>query len=146
MTAAGTTQGVAVILVDAHGRLLLHLRDDKEGIAMPGTWSIPGGAVEGDESSLAAAVRELREETGREVARLNPFASVPWGDRHLVHIFCGGAPFSEDEIVIGEGQAFRFFSWDEVRALHPVSPFALPVLAAFVASPLYDRCRRDAGG
>lgn len=32
----------------------------------PDTYSFPGGKVEGDEDDLAAALREAREETGRE--------------------------------------------------------------------------------
>jgi 8-oxo-dGTP pyrophosphatase MutT (NUDIX family) len=39
------------------------------------TWSLPSGTVEPDETPLAAAQRELREETGVEAARWEPLGS-----------------------------------------------------------------------
>ncbi|MGS2587971.1 nucleotide triphosphate diphosphatase NUDT15 [Streptomyces hebeiensis] len=49
--------GVGVIVRDGAGRILL-------GLHRGGTWELPGGALEPGESVAAAAVRELREETG----------------------------------------------------------------------------------
>ncbi|WP_051765284.1 NUDIX domain-containing protein [Streptomyces sp. NRRL F-5135] len=49
--------GVGVIVRDGAGRVLL-------GLHRGGTWELPGGALEPGESVAAAAVRELREETG----------------------------------------------------------------------------------
>lgn len=54
--------GVATVLV-RDGRLLLGLRLAGAGA---GTWSLPGGKLERYEDFRAAAVRELREETGLE--------------------------------------------------------------------------------
>ncbi len=136
-------KGIAVLLVDRRGRLLLHLRDDKEGIALPGVWAIPGGAIEADESPNKAASRELLEEIGQEVEPLHLVGSVRRGHR-TTHVFCGGAPFSEDAIVVGEGQAFRFFPPEEIRRLQPVAPFVIPVLNDFMTGSLYERCKRDA--
>ncbi|MFD5781046.1 NUDIX hydrolase [Streptomyces sp. NPDC126933] len=54
---AHATLGVGVIVRDRAGRVLL-------GLHHGGTWELPGGKVEPGESVAAAAVRELREETG----------------------------------------------------------------------------------
>ncbi|MFB9993645.1 NUDIX domain-containing protein [Deinococcus oregonensis] len=50
--------GIGVILQDERGRVLLQQRGDD------GLWGTPGGAVEPGEDFLAAAQRELWEETG----------------------------------------------------------------------------------
>ncbi|MGC4950117.1 nucleotide triphosphate diphosphatase NUDT15 [Streptomyces sp. DT224] len=53
--------GVGVVVLDPQGRILL-------GRHHSGTWELPGGKVEPvPESVAAAAVRELREETGLTV-------------------------------------------------------------------------------
>ncbi|MFI5754612.1 NUDIX hydrolase [Streptomyces sp. NPDC051569] len=51
------TLGVGVIVRDSAGRILL-------GLHHGGTWELPGGKLDPGESVTAAAVRELREETG----------------------------------------------------------------------------------
>ncbi|WP_107774524.1 NUDIX hydrolase [Nocardioides sediminis] len=52
------------VVSDEHGRVLLQLRGDRERAV----WSFPGGALELGESAEDAAVREVREETGLDVA------------------------------------------------------------------------------
>ncbi|MFF5336234.1 NUDIX hydrolase [Streptomyces sp. NPDC013181] len=64
--------GVGVIVQDARGRVLLGRHRD-------GTWELPGGKVDPlPESVAAAAVRELREETGLDVPedRVTVFAML----------------------------------------------------------------------
>jgi len=54
---------VRVVLTDAGGRVLLfHAVTPEVGPA--GWWELPGGGIDGGESYLEAAVREVREETG----------------------------------------------------------------------------------
>jgi ADP-ribose pyrophosphatase YjhB (NUDIX family) len=54
--------GVAAIITDDQGRILLQRRSDN------GRWGMPGGGVEIGESVAAAIEREVREETGLTVA------------------------------------------------------------------------------
>ena len=57
------TDFVQVTLVDPRGRVLMQERDE-HAPAWPEMWCFPGGGLEGDESPVAGAVRELAEETG----------------------------------------------------------------------------------
>jgi ADP-ribose pyrophosphatase YjhB (NUDIX family) len=65
-------------------RILLLDQDTGGGRA----WSLPGGKVEQGESLGAALVREMREETGVEVAvgRLLYVCDYLSGDAHVVHV------------------------------------------------------------
>lgn len=79
--------GVAAIIQDAQGRVLLQRRSDN------GLWGLPGGSVEIGESVGDAIVREVREETGLtvEVVRLVGVYSDPrlqvvrYPDGNVVH-------------------------------------------------------------
>lgn len=53
--------GVAAVIHDDHGRLLVQKR------AEDGTWSLPAGAVDPGETPAQAVVREVWEETGLKV-------------------------------------------------------------------------------
>lgn len=78
-------EGVTMIARDAEGRLLMVRLSYAEA-----AWSFPGGGARRGESMEAAAVRELREETGcaaervRQVGRLEETIS---GSPHTAHIF-----------------------------------------------------------
>ncbi len=79
--------GVAAIIQDAQGQILLQRRSDN------GLWGLPGGSVEIGESVRDAIVREVREETGLtvEVVRLVGVYSDPklqivrYPDGNVVH-------------------------------------------------------------
>jgi ADP-ribose pyrophosphatase YjhB (NUDIX family) len=53
--------GVEVVISDDQGKIVLTKRND-----LP-VWCLPGGHVEAGESLAAAAIREVKEETGLEV-------------------------------------------------------------------------------
>lgn len=56
-------RGAGILLVaKSTGHVLLLLRGEK--CNEPGTWGLPGGKIEPNESALAASVRELEEEAG----------------------------------------------------------------------------------
>ena len=58
------TGGVRVIVLDEENRILMVKHDHPERTV----WMVPGGGIEEGESSAQAAVREVLEETGLEVA------------------------------------------------------------------------------
>ncbi len=55
----------AAVLIEEDGRILLFQRAHEP---WKGTWNLPAGYVEVDETPAQAAVREVREETGLEVS------------------------------------------------------------------------------
>ena len=56
--------GVRVIILDKDQRILMVRQHHQERYV----WTVPGGAIETGETSLDAAVREVKEETGLTVA------------------------------------------------------------------------------
>ena len=79
---------VGAVIFDTGGRLLLVKR---AGPPAQGTWSIPGGRVEADESDEQAVVREVREETGLRVIVVREVGTVLRdgldGNRYLIRDF-----------------------------------------------------------
>jgi 8-oxo-dGTP pyrophosphatase MutT (NUDIX family) len=53
---------VTAVIRDDQGRILLQLHAETD------EWGLPGGAVEPEEDPAAALVREVREETGLDIA------------------------------------------------------------------------------
>lgn len=70
--------GVAVAVVNEKGELLLQKRSD-------GLWGVPGGFMELGESTEEAGRREIFEETGLEIGRLD-LAGVFSGKEHHVKL------------------------------------------------------------
>ena len=69
------------ILIIRNNKYLLQHRDNKDSIAYPNTYGVWGGAVEKqDLSNEAAAIRELKEETGLiiKASELIFFGTAVW--------------------------------------------------------------------
>jgi len=60
------TRMISHMLVKNEGKILL-LRRNSDDLDNPGSWELPGGAVEFGEHPKETAKRELKEETGIEV-------------------------------------------------------------------------------
>lgn len=79
--------GVSVIITNLGGDVLLL----KHSYG-PDVWSLPGGGLGRGEDPAAAALREVREELGIDLARLESVGTleeVLSGSPHTAHIFTG---------------------------------------------------------
>lgn len=62
---------VCAVVIINNGKVLLIRRDFNKSFG--GRWEVPGGKVEQGESSLEAAIREVKEETGIKLNKVNEF-------------------------------------------------------------------------
>lgn len=79
--------GVSVVITNLTGDVLLLKHSYGADV-----WSLPGGGLRRGEDPLEAARREVREELGMELARIEPIGTlneVLSGSPHTAHIFAG---------------------------------------------------------
>ena len=86
----GTALAVAARVRDPDGRIALVKNRWSDG------WVQPGGGVEAGEEPIAAARREIREETGLDAAVGAPLVVL---DQSYVDETCGGEAFSARYVV-----------------------------------------------
>ena len=114
-------QTVAIIVTNPRGKVLLQLRDDNPHITFANTWTLPGGLVEANETPAQAAHRELSEETGLHLnlSHWKVYTRASRGCQFSIeqHVFIGESEEEIDELVLGEGQALRYFGRDEICTL-----------------------------
>ena len=121
--------GVAVLVVDDGGRLLLGRRGKEPNY---GKWIVPGGGVEPGESWRATARRELLEETGLHVrvSSNHPYVLEIINESEHRVILCavghleGGLLVPSSDLLEA-----RFFAREEIPA--DVSPAVRPVLVEY---------------
>jgi 8-oxo-dGTP pyrophosphatase MutT (NUDIX family) len=112
--------GMQLFLI-CEGKLLLILRDNKpdikddpvNGIHNPGTWALCGGGVEEGENFFQTAAREVLEELGIEF-QLQILGVSPKGN---CYFFAEIEEELADQIILGEGQGYGFFSPIELYKL-----------------------------
>lgn len=114
----------SALIHDGHGRYLLHLRDQREGIWAPGTFALLGGGRTLTDVSLEATLRrELAEEVpGLEVDGLAPYAleeatSVD-GLAVPIQVFEGRWSGDPETVDLQEGVLLRWFTPDTLERLN----------------------------
>ncbi|GAB3859764.1 NUDIX domain-containing protein [Dactylosporangium cerinum] len=130
-----------VFLVDPQGRVLMQHRDSHAKVS-PNQWAMPGGKIEEGETPEEAARREVQEETGLTVTTLEHYVtstrpSVTTADGLVeMHVYCAPTDATQDEIVLGEGQAMVFLTPEEALA-RDLGVTAALLVPGFLASSQY---------
>lgn len=131
---------VWIFVVNSERQLFVHQRTESKDV-YPGFWDVAvGGVVGAGESYAGAAVRELAEELGVQVAALAPLAPVTFEDAHTRVLgwtyacrFDGAPTLQASEVQRGE-----WISYDELLVVLRDRAFCPDGLAALVAI-----CRSD---
>jgi 8-oxo-dGTP pyrophosphatase MutT (NUDIX family) len=120
---------VGLIVLD-DGRYLMQLRSQKPGIFYPGHWGLFGGALEQDETAIAALRRELKEELALDLAAASYFTEFVFDFRFrglgriwrkYYHI-----PIAADainQLVLGEGADMSAFDPRDILLRSRVVPY-----------------------
>ncbi|MFC5723814.1 NUDIX domain-containing protein [Streptomyces gamaensis] len=112
--------GCLAMVLNGQGEILLQLRDDTADISWPGHWSLPGGGREPGEAPLQTILRELTEETGISPEAIHEFAvSAYEPPKTPPHVFIATWTGDERGLIVGEGQALRFFPLDRLPEKMP---------------------------
>ncbi|MDQ2906678.1 MAG: NUDIX hydrolase [Chloroflexota bacterium] len=108
------SQSTNIILMNDKNQVLLQLRDDTPTIAYPAMWSLPGGHLEEGEAPEQCIIREMKEELGVELetAPLFVAAQRSYG---FEYTFWSKATFHVEDIALTEGQAIRWFPFEEIK-------------------------------
>ncbi len=123
------------ILIRLDGSFLLTSRPPGKDYA--GYWEFPGGKIEGDETVEEALRRELHEELGIDISKVEPWKTETVDYPHaLVHLHFCKVSHWHGELQMREGQSF---SWQTLPVTEqPVLPGTVPVLAWFAEERQYQ--------
>ena len=107
-----------VILPYVKDKILMQLRDAKDGIIFPGQWGFFGGSINDREMPEEAAKRELFEEIGLNPKIIDKFFTdkIPELGNHISHAFCCLLSVPIKDIKLLEGTDLGLFSIKEVRS------------------------------
>jgi 8-oxo-dGTP diphosphatase len=134
-----------VLLLDRAGRILMQHRDANARTS-PNQWTFPGGQIEPGEEPHDAARRELWEETGLREDGIVPLgvfyrpSVFDNGNEVEIHAYCGTTEATQDDVVLGEGQAMVFVTIDEATA-KDLGVTAALILPVFLGSEQYSELR-----
>lgn len=115
---------VVVILPYVNDKILLQLRDIKEGISFPGHWGFFGGSIDDGETPDDASARELYEEIGYKPTVMHKlgFEIIPDLGNTASHAYYCHLTIPVHEIHLKEGLDLDLFSLEEIMTKKLYSP------------------------
>lgn len=123
--------GVAVLLKDQEGKLLLGLRGKEPNY---GKWIIPGGGIKFGESIIDAAKREIKEETNLDIEIISiekpHVLEIINDNEHRVIFFYEGKIIGGDLKASSDLLDAKFFSKEDLP-VENISDVCLKVLRGF---------------
>lgn len=117
--ALGKQKIVVALLPCFQDKLLLQLRDLKEGIVFPGHWGFFSGTVEKDEKPLTAAKRELFEELGYQAKNMKKLGikAIPTHNT-ISHVYYFLLETPPEGLLLQEGMDLDLFSLEEINTMN----------------------------
>jgi len=108
--------GTGILFVNDNGQVLLCLRDNKPDIPCPNCWDIIGGHIEEGETPEECIGREVKEEIGKTVEKLNFYKKYNMKDK-IQYIYWEKANIDIEQTTLTEGQKLKWFTEEEIRKL-----------------------------
>jgi 8-oxo-dGTP diphosphatase len=116
--------GAGILFVNDNGQILLCLRDDKPDIPCPNCWDIIGGHVEQGETPEECIVREVKEEIGRDIKKLNFYKKTDMSARgcltakdRIEHTYWEKVDIDIKQTILTEGQKLKWFTEEQIKKL-----------------------------
>ena len=119
-------EGTSILIVNTAYQVLLMLRDNLPKLPCPNMWDLPGGHVEAGEAPDDCIQRELREELGFCPDGIRPFGVYDYPDR-LEYVYTARADFNAGAVCLTEGQAVKWFTFEEARSMELAFGFNLVI-------------------
>lgn len=108
--------GVSAILINKHGQMLLHLRDNAAAIRYPAHWALFGGSIDKNETPYECIEREIKEEIGYELLNYGLFREFIQNNKRE-YAFVGEIDRELSGLVLKEGCGMKFFEPGEIASL-----------------------------
>ena len=106
-----------------------------------GKWTLPGGFMENNETTAAAALRETHEESGAQIALQNLFTLLNVPQVHQVHMFYRATLLNLDFAAGEESLEVKLFGENEI----PWGELAFPTVCKTLKLFFEDHAKVKAG-